>query len=123
MYIDVSSTINLTCIVKHLPEPPPGIYWTHNGEVGQASFVYNKFLKYFQRPNVLGLMHHCPLSSRFITKNIIFYRVSCPLYERTNLIKHFPFIKTGIKMSFANYDEFFINLFCRKSITIHRVAV
>ncbi|XP_070506517.1 SPEG neighbor protein-like [Chironomus tepperi] len=31
MYIDVGSTINLTCIVKHLPEPPPGIYWTHNG--------------------------------------------------------------------------------------------
>lgn len=33
MYIDTGSTINLTCIVKHLPEPPPGIYWTHNGEV------------------------------------------------------------------------------------------
>jgi hypothetical protein len=33
MYIDVGSTINLTCIVKHLPEPPPGIYWTHNGIV------------------------------------------------------------------------------------------
>lgn len=32
MYIDTGSTINLTCIVKHLPEPPPGIYWTHNGE-------------------------------------------------------------------------------------------
>ncbi|CRK92287.1 CLUMA_CG005851, isoform A [Clunio marinus] len=32
MYIDQGSTINLTCIVKHLPEPPPGIYWTHNGE-------------------------------------------------------------------------------------------
>lgn len=33
LYIDTGSTINLTCIVKHLPEPPPGIYWTHNGEV------------------------------------------------------------------------------------------
>lgn len=33
MYIDTGSTINLTCIVKHLPEPPPGIYWEKNGEV------------------------------------------------------------------------------------------
>lgn len=39
MYIDTGSTINLTCIVKHLPEPPPGIYWTHNGEVSQSNLL------------------------------------------------------------------------------------
>ncbi|CAO1379750.1 unnamed protein product, partial [Diamesa tonsa] len=31
LYIDTGSTINLTCVVKDLPEPPPAIYWTHNG--------------------------------------------------------------------------------------------
>lgn len=43
MYIDTGSTINLTCIVKHLPEPPPGIYWTHNGEVGMKLNFWNCF--------------------------------------------------------------------------------
>lgn len=33
LYIDTGSTVNLTCIVRHLPEPPPAIYWTHNNEV------------------------------------------------------------------------------------------
>ncbi|KAK7873644.1 hypothetical protein R5R35_009332 [Gryllus longicercus] len=32
MYIYKGSTINLTCVVKHSPEPPPAIYWTHNSE-------------------------------------------------------------------------------------------
>uniref|UniRef100_A0A182VP69 Ig-like domain-containing protein n=2 Tax=Anopheles merus TaxID=30066 RepID=A0A182VP69_ANOME len=30
LYIDTGSTVNLTCIVRHLPEPPPLIQWTHN---------------------------------------------------------------------------------------------
>lgn len=30
LYIDAGSTVNLTCIVKHLPEPPPAVRWTHN---------------------------------------------------------------------------------------------
>lgn len=34
MYINKGSTMNLTCIVKHSPEPPPAIYWTHDSEVG-----------------------------------------------------------------------------------------
>lgn len=32
MYINKGSTINLTCVVKHSPEPPPAIHWTHNQE-------------------------------------------------------------------------------------------
>ncbi|XP_021702584.1 T-lymphocyte activation antigen CD86 [Aedes aegypti] len=32
LYIDTGSTVNLTCIVRHLPEPPPVILWTHNSE-------------------------------------------------------------------------------------------
>ncbi|XP_055838922.1 zwei Ig domain protein zig-8-like [Episyrphus balteatus] len=32
LYIDTGSTVNLTCIVKHLPEPPPLVRWTHNNE-------------------------------------------------------------------------------------------
>lgn len=34
LYIDTGSTVNLTCIVRHLPEPPATIQWTHNNEVG-----------------------------------------------------------------------------------------
>ncbi|KAF5307145.1 hypothetical protein FQR65_LT00661 [Abscondita terminalis] len=30
MYINKGSTMNLTCIVRHSPEPPPSITWTHN---------------------------------------------------------------------------------------------
>lgn len=33
MYINKGSTMNLTCIIKHSPEPPPSIVWTHNTEV------------------------------------------------------------------------------------------
>lgn len=31
MYIDSGSTVNLTCIVHGLNEPPTAIQWTHNG--------------------------------------------------------------------------------------------
>ncbi|KAL7286545.1 hypothetical protein TKK_0019173 [Trichogramma kaykai] len=30
MYINRGSTMNLTCVVLHSPEPPPAIVWTHN---------------------------------------------------------------------------------------------
>lgn len=33
LYIDIGSTINLTCIVKHLPEPPNAILWGHRNLV------------------------------------------------------------------------------------------
>lgn len=33
MYIDTGSTVNLTCIVHGLNEPPTAIQWTHNGYV------------------------------------------------------------------------------------------
>ncbi|XP_015589179.1 hemicentin-2 [Cephus cinctus] len=32
IYINRGSTMNLTCVVRHSPEPPPAIYWTHNNE-------------------------------------------------------------------------------------------
>lgn len=37
LYIDTGSTVNLTCIVRHLPEPPAAIQWTHNNEVSTIS--------------------------------------------------------------------------------------
>lgn len=33
MYINKESTMNLTCVVRHSPEPPLTIYWTHDNEV------------------------------------------------------------------------------------------
>ncbi|KAF7994232.1 hypothetical protein HCN44_003322 [Aphidius gifuensis] len=32
MYINRGSTMNLTCVIRHSPEPPPAIYWTHNDD-------------------------------------------------------------------------------------------
>jgi len=33
LHINRGSTINLTCIVKFAPEPPPTVIWSHNREV------------------------------------------------------------------------------------------
>ncbi|KAJ6635325.1 Zwei Ig domain protein zig-8 [Pseudolycoriella hygida] len=33
LYINRESTINLTCVVKFAPEPPPAMVWSHNREV------------------------------------------------------------------------------------------
>jgi hypothetical protein len=56
MYIDTGSTINLTCIVKHLPEPPPGIYWTHNGEVCmKIEFSGNVFIENWNVENAKAI--------------------------------------------------------------------
>lgn len=40
MYINKGSTVNLTCIIKHSPEPPPAIYWTHNSQVRRSSCLH-----------------------------------------------------------------------------------
>ncbi|GAB0093314.1 zwei Ig domain protein zig-8 [Sergentomyia squamirostris] len=38
LYINTGSTINLTCIIRHSPEPPAAIYWTHdNAEISYDS--------------------------------------------------------------------------------------
>lgn len=41
MHIDVGSTINLTCIIQHTPEPPDYVFWTHNQQVN--SFITSRF--------------------------------------------------------------------------------
>ena len=33
IYLDVGSTINLTCIIKHTPMPPADVQWKHNNKV------------------------------------------------------------------------------------------
>ncbi|KAF5293968.1 hypothetical protein FQA39_LY13581 [Lamprigera yunnana] len=33
LFIDRGSTINLTCVVRHSPEPPAYIYWNHNDAI------------------------------------------------------------------------------------------
>ncbi|XP_068226012.1 zwei Ig domain protein zig-8-like [Palaemon carinicauda] len=33
LYINAGSAINLTCLVKHSPEPPPYIFWYHDEEL------------------------------------------------------------------------------------------
>ncbi|CAH2076880.1 unnamed protein product, partial [Iphiclides podalirius] len=52
LFIQAGSTINLTCIVKHTPEPPSSITWTHGEQVinfdsarGGISLVTEKGLR------------------------------------------------------------------------------
>ena len=33
LHVNRGSTINLTCIISHTPEPPAYIFWYFNGEV------------------------------------------------------------------------------------------
>lgn len=33
LFINEGSTINLTCLVKYSPEPPPTMVWSHNSQV------------------------------------------------------------------------------------------
>ena len=33
IYLDVGSTINLTCIIKHTPLPPADVQWQHDKKV------------------------------------------------------------------------------------------
>lgn len=35
LFINKGSTINLTCVVKFAPEPPPQMVWSHNQEVNK----------------------------------------------------------------------------------------
>lgn len=37
LHINKGSTINLTCIVKFAPEPPPTVVWSHNRQVSLQS--------------------------------------------------------------------------------------
>jgi len=49
MYINRGSTINLTCVVEHSPEPPANILWTHNNQVrstGMLQAVFNVLLNW-----------------------------------------------------------------------------
>jgi len=32
LFINIGSTINLTCVVRYAPEPPPSMAWQHNSE-------------------------------------------------------------------------------------------
>ncbi|PBC32334.1 Limbic system-associated membrane protein [Apis cerana cerana] len=37
LFVNKGSTINLTCVVKYAPEPPPMMIWSHNSEVEKGS--------------------------------------------------------------------------------------
>lgn len=41
LFIQAGSTINLTCIVKHTPEPPSSITWTHGEQVNETAIYFN----------------------------------------------------------------------------------
>lgn len=47
LFIDMGSTINLTCLVQYTPEPPPTLVWKHSQEVSTYN-LENFFVKVFQ---------------------------------------------------------------------------
>ncbi|KAF9798513.1 hypothetical protein SFRURICE_012541 [Spodoptera frugiperda] len=46
LFIYAGSTINLTCIVRHTPEPPNTINWTHRGKLWERNIIIKL---YFER--------------------------------------------------------------------------
>ncbi|CRL05743.1 CLUMA_CG018772, isoform A, partial [Clunio marinus] len=44
LFINKGSTINLTCIVRYAPEPPPAMTWSHNRERGTKKNSTTNFL-------------------------------------------------------------------------------
>ncbi|XP_043064168.1 protein CEPU-1 isoform X4 [Drosophila ficusphila] len=36
IYIDLGSTVNLTCVIRHLPDPPISVHWTHNNQLTRS---------------------------------------------------------------------------------------
>lgn len=43
LFINKDSTINLTCVVKFAPEPPPAMVWSHNREVKKLLSPFYSF--------------------------------------------------------------------------------
>ncbi|KAK9506253.1 hypothetical protein O3M35_008222 [Rhynocoris fuscipes] len=40
MFIQRGSTINLTCLVRFAPEPPPAVLWSHNSKVKYIFLIF-----------------------------------------------------------------------------------
>lgn len=62
LFIYAGSTINLTCIVRHTPEPPNTINWTHRGKVIINS-CFHYFVENAQNNSVIFLMVWLKLKS------------------------------------------------------------
>ena len=50
IYLDVGSTINLTCIIKHTPMPPADVQWKHNKKVksGDEYSLIHQLISYLE---------------------------------------------------------------------------
>lgn len=72
LFINKGSTINLTCLVRFAPEPPPIMLWSHNREVSALLPVYpstlwseKSILDQYRGLNSLDLLN-ISLSLKFI---------------------------------------------------------
>ena len=45
IFIDLRSTINLTCVIEHTPQPPDFILWEHNSKVGAEAFDRAEYMQ------------------------------------------------------------------------------
>lgn len=72
LYIDIGSTINLTCIVRHLPEPPSTISWGHKNQVSEIATTNKQISRcVYVDVDVLYKEKVHLLSAKFIFKKTI----------------------------------------------------
>lgn len=73
LFINKGSTINLTCVVKFAPEPPPAMVWSHNQEVS-AKFYRHAFnsMPYAIHSAwlILGAPTRCPTRVASFSKSV-----------------------------------------------------
>jgi len=53
LFINKDSTINLTCYVRHAPEPPSTIIWSHNHQVSRSYEPRMRFLPFVENHSAM----------------------------------------------------------------------
>lgn len=94
LFVNKGSTINLTCVVKYAPEPPPMMIWSHNSEVGIIS-----------RDGMVGGRR-----SRFDSSRIARGQAAC-LLIRQFVSRFVPFRSKEIRGEYS-FRETLKNTFC-----------
>ena len=73
LYVNKGSTINLTCLVKYAPEPPPMMVWSHNREVralyGMKFYLSVRF-SLEKHSGYFYTSHNIPLTKQINNKDI-----------------------------------------------------
>lgn len=92
LFVNKGSTINLTCVVKYAPEPPPMMIWSHNSEVGIISrdgMVGGRRSR-FDSSRIARGQAACLLIRQFVSRFVPFR--SKEIFFSRNLEARIPFV-------------------------------